>query len=140
MVECEYNPLWHFKKQSERTVDKTPTETDYVSLKEIGSTIHSTWLCIIYKDLHIRLLCNLSKCTLWGQRKLERFGLAVSFTFTFRVDTRVDLLYFYPVCTFVCHSHPDYTSRGYSQSCNAESGYEKWAALINVTAQSIFLI
>lgn len=38
------------------------------------------------------------------------------------------------------YSHPDTISREYSQSSYQDNSYEKWTALISVTAQSIFLI
>lgn len=40
LEECE--------KQSERALDTIPAETDYMSLREIGSTIYLTRLCIIH--------------------------------------------------------------------------------------------
>lgn len=40
----QIQPLENCERKSERTVDKIPVETDYMSLREIGSTR----LCIIH--------------------------------------------------------------------------------------------
>lgn len=64
MYKVIIHSLENCEKQSEGTVDKIPAETDYMSLREIGSTIYLTRLCIIHYELHIQLLCNLSNRSL----------------------------------------------------------------------------